>query len=167
LRRVLETFPTQVRLRLVGFQLPTAGPAVRAQLGALDPNVADIAHVEWVPHGERYLVEVGKFDIWVAPYQDTAFNRAKFPTKALEAGFWGIPLVTSQIRPYEEWFSTVHEADHPRLVSEYMPHEWSRQLRQLIERPELRRRYGEAARSRAALLSLQEVGRQWEAALFG
>lgn len=43
------------------------------------------------------------FDVWLAPYRDTPFNDAKFPTKALEAAFLGIPLIATGIRPYREW----------------------------------------------------------------
>lgn len=155
----------KVRIRLVGFQPQAAGPEALKHLVNQDPERVDIAYAEWVPHGHPYLSAVGQFDLWVAPYHATPFNEAKYPTKALEAGFWGIPLVTSDIRPYAEWFSTMHQADHPRLVSEYVQHEWGRQLGLLLRDAGLRRRHGEAARSRAAAYSLQEVGRQWEAAL--
>lgn len=170
LSRALTRYAGKLRVRLVGFD-PAAAPDGfrRAMTHPADSPAgqADVAHVEWVPHGERYLTTVAMFDIWLAPYHGTAFNQAKFPTKALEAGFWGIPLIASDITPYQEWFARTHQSDHPKLVSEYVPHEWSRQLSRLIESPELRRRYGEAGRSAAAAFSLQEVCRQWESVLLG
>lgn len=161
LGRILRLFgPERVRLRLVGFQPQAASREVLRHL----EDAGDVSHAVWVPHGDRYLAAVGAFDIWVAPYRNTPFNAAKFPTKALEAGFWGTPLVASDIRPYHEWIDNGQDGF---LVSEYTPHLWSRHLRQLVESAELRRKLGEASRSRAAAYSLQEVGRQWEAALFG
>jgi glycosyltransferase involved in cell wall biosynthesis len=160
LGRIVTKYGDKVRLRLVGFQPQAASETVRRHLEVS----GDIAHAEWVPHGDQYLAAVAAFDIWVAPYHNTAFNHAKFPTKALEAGFWGIPLVASDIRHYAEW---IEHGQSGYLVSEYTPHLWSRHLCELIESPELRRKIGEASRSRAVSYSLQEVGRQWEAALFG
>jgi len=170
LSRALTRYAGKVRVRLVGFNPQVAPEGFRRAMTHLADSPAgqaDVAHTEWVPHGDRYLSAVGMFDIWLAPYHNTAFNLAKFPTKALEAGFWGIPLIASDITPYQEWFAGTHQGDHARLVSEYVPHEWSRQLGRLIESPELRRRYGEAARSAAAAYSLQEVGRRWESVLLG
>jgi hypothetical protein len=46
----------------------------------------------------------------LAPYQGTPFNNAKFPTKALEAGFWGTPLIASDIRPYRGGSTTARMA---------------------------------------------------------
>ena len=151
-----------MRLRLVGFQPAGAGPETRKALGQLADDGFDVMHTEWVPHGDPYLVEVAKFDIWVAPYHATPFNEAKFATKALEAGFWGIPLIASDIRPYREW-----GGDGLDLVDEYRTHGWSRSLRNLIEDSDWRRHRGEAARSQAARYSMQEVGRQWEGAILG
>jgi glycosyltransferase involved in cell wall biosynthesis len=170
LSRALERYAGKLRVRLVGFDSAAAPDGFRRAMThpADSPaGQADVGSVEWVPHGNQYLAAVAMFDIWLAPYHNTAFNRAKFPTKALEAGFWGIPLIASDIDPYAEWFARTHQADHARLVSEYTPHEWSRQLCALIESPELRRRYGEAGRSAAATYSLQEVGRRWESVLLG
>ena len=157
LGRVLRRHTDRVRLRLVGFQ-PQRLP--RDVLKHLEIPGADVAHVEWVPHGDHYLTAVGAFDLWVAPYRDNAFNRAKFATKALEAGFWGIPLVASNIQPYRDW-----GGDGIALVPEHLPHEWGRQINRLINDATLRRKVGEAARSAAAPYSLQEVGRQWERVL--
>jgi glycosyltransferase involved in cell wall biosynthesis len=98
----------------------------------------------------------------VAPYRPTPFNQAKFPTKALEAGMLGIPLVASAIRPYADWIT---QEENGFKVLDSAPWMWSRCLRRLIQSPDLRRRIGEAGRSRAAQNILQEIGRQWESVL--
>lgn len=165
LAKAAVTYRGKVRLRLVGFNPAAASPAILKPLDEAIQAGADVAFADWVPHGDQYLSAVAAFDLWVAPYRATPFNEAKFATKALEAGFWGTPLIASDIRPYYEWLARTHQADHPRLVSEYAPHGWSQQLRALIEDPALRRRYGEAARSAAVPYTLQEVGRRWEAVL--
>ena len=117
---------------------------------------------EWVTHGDPYLAAVGEFDIWVAPYHSSAFTEAKFPTKALEAGMLGIPLIASDIRPYREWIT---HGENGFLVRE--PHEWGKYIKRLVDEPALRRTMGEKARSRASQNIMQAVGRDWERVLFG
>lgn len=100
------------------------------------------------------------FDIWVAPYRDIPFNQAKFPTKALEAGFLGIPLIASAIRPYEEWI------DHG--VTGFLvrqPHEWGKYLKRLVDDVDLRRSMGLAARAKASAHVMQGLAPDWERAL--
>lgn len=149
--RASETLGT--RTLLIGV------PARYAQQAGIGGMVA--CH-EWVQHGEPYLGAVGSFDIWLAPYHDSAFNEAKFPTKALEAGMLGIPLVASDIRPYREWIT---HGENGFLVRE--PHEWGKYLKRLVDEPALRRTMGEAGRARAARNIMQAVGRDWERVLFG
>lgn len=167
LGRALESFPDKIRVRLVGFN-PDAAPDGFKRAMTHEANSpagqADVRHVEWVPHGDQYLMATAMFDIWLAPYLNSNFNRAKFPTKALEAGFWGIPLIASDITPYRSW---IDHGQNGFLVSQYTPHLWGKHLRELIESAELRRRVGEASRSRAAAYSLQEVGHRWASVLLG
>ena len=113
----------------------------------------------WKTPGREYISHVAGFDIWLAPYRDTPFNRAKFPTKALEASVFGIPLIASAIRPYAEWIT--HDVDG-FLVRR--PHEWGGYLKALVQDPDLRERIGLAARAKASGHILQEVGLQWEKA---
>lgn len=109
---------------------------------------------------DRYLATChDRFDIWVAPYRDIPFNRAKFPTKALEAGFLGIPLVASAIRPYEDWI------DHG--VTGFLvrqPHEWGRYLKRLVDDRDLREQMGLAARARASANVMQGLALNWQTA---
>ncbi|MBO0654227.1 glycosyltransferase family 4 protein [Streptomyces triculaminicus] len=114
----------------------------------------------WVPDQNHYLQAADEFDIWVAPYRDIPFNRAKFATKALEAGFLGIPLIASDIEPYRQ------AVDHG--VTGFLvrrDHEWGRYLKQLADDPELRQSMGMAARARASGSILQALNQQWEKAL--
>lgn len=147
INKALDSHP-DVRLRVVG--LPEA----------LLPRRLKVEAAAWVSPNEAYLEAVSSFDIWVAPYRDTVFNRAKFPTKALEAGTLGIPVVASDIRPYREWITPGVDG---MLIAR--DHEWTRALQTLITQPDKRREIGEAGRSRAARNILQEVGKQWESAL--
>lgn len=143
----------KARLSFVG--LPRSHPGLH-QLGARH----EVIWSEWVAPIERYHSAVSQFDIWVAPYRSNSFTEAKFPTKALEAGFMGIPLIASDIGPYREW-----ESEGILRVRESW--EWGRYLKILVDSWEPRRRLGESARSRAARNILQDVAGQWEEVLFG
>jgi glycosyltransferase involved in cell wall biosynthesis len=114
----------------------------------------------WQPPGNKYLGYTALFDIQVAPYLDTPFNQAKFPTKALEASFAGIPLIASDIRPYREWID--HGVDGFLVRDD---HEWGMYLKMLVDDPDLRERIGLAARAKASSHTLQTVGRKWEEAI--
>lgn len=153
--------------RLVLIGIPENHPALsdlaRRQFGA----GADVRLIPWVAAGEQYLRAVGELDIWVAPYRDTEFNRAKYPTKALEAGFWGIPLVASDITPYRARAGATVLTSGVMLVNEHRPWEWGKALKHLVDDAHLRRRMGEAARSAAAPYSMQQLGSTWERVLFG
>jgi glycosyltransferase involved in cell wall biosynthesis len=114
----------------------------------------------WVENFGHYLQAVSEFDVWVAPYRDIPFNRAKFPTKFLEASILGIPLVASDIEPYR---AVIRHGENGFLVKR--EHEWGRLLKQLADDPELRQRIGMAARAEASGSILQAINRQWETAL--
>ncbi len=136
--------------------LRDAGIELTKQVGA----------IRWEQHGLPYLRRVSQFDIWIAPYERTPFNLAKFPTKALEAGFHGIPLVASRIEPYLRWDApdgcTQETALHVRH-----PAQWAAHLERLIGDAEMRRRLGQNARSRAAHNISQVMNLRWEQVLGG
>ncbi|MFI1166576.1 glycosyltransferase [Streptomyces sp. NPDC020801] len=144
--------PDGVHVRLVGIGAEQAmGLGLRGrQIGALG----------WVERVEHYLQAVGEWDIWVAPYRDTAFNRAKFPTKFLEASILGIPLIASDIEPYRR---VIRHGENGFLVR--YEHEWGKYLKRLADDPGLRQRIGMAARAEASGSILQAINVQWEAAL--
>jgi glycosyltransferase involved in cell wall biosynthesis len=116
----------------------------------------------WVASQQEYLQRAAEFDVWCAPYRDIAFNRAKFPTKALEAGFLGIPLVASAVGEYR---SAVVHGETGFLVPPGQEHLFGRYLKQLVDDQGLRQRMGLAARARASGSILQALNQQWEAVL--
>lgn len=116
----------------------------------------------WLPKWEDYAAQVYTFDFWAAPYRDNQFNRAKFPTKALEAGFFGIPLVATALPGYEEFIT---HGVNGFLVPPGQEHLFGRYLKRLADDADLRQQMGEAARARASQNILQGLGPVWEAAL--
>jgi len=123
-------------------------------------TVPGMRHTSWV-QTERYL-EAIEFDVWVAPYRHTVYNGAKFPTKALEAAFLGIPIICSDTDPYVQFvrhgvtgFIARTEAD------------WHEYIRMLISDADMREEMGEAARQQAAEHTVEKYAHLWESVLFG
>jgi glycosyltransferase involved in cell wall biosynthesis len=144
--------PGGVVVRLVGIDVQQAmGLGLKGrQIGALG----------WVERIEEYLHRVAEFDVWCAPYRDTAFNGAKFPTKWLEASVLGIPLVASDTPAYR---AVIRHGENGFLVRR--EHEWGRYLKQLADDPGLRQRIGMTARGEASGSIMQALHHQWEAAV--
>ena len=118
--------------------------------------------IEFIHEPDRYLSELRRIDILLAPYRSTAFTEAKFPTKALEAGMLGIPLIASAIRPYAEW---IEHGVNGFLVPNNKQYEWGRYTSALIQDATLRRKMGLAARARASANTMQGyLGEAWETA---
>lgn len=155
-----RTFPNAnlaVRFKFVGLHHDHI-PRWVHELGETVP----VEILEWAWPNGRYLSEVSAFDIWLAPYRSNKFVDAKFPTKALEAGFLGIPLLASDIRPYQEWAT-----GSPILIDEAKPWGWSHHIKNLVESPALRQAEGEKARSESSRNILQSLVFQWEEVIFG
>lgn len=144
--------PGGVQVRLVGIDARQAmGLGLKGrQIGALG----------WVERIEHYLHAVEEFDVWCAPYRDTAFNRAKFPTKWLESSVLGIPLIASDTPAYR---AVIRHGENGFLVR--YEHEWGRLLKRLCDDPELRQRIGMTARGEASGSIMQALHVQWQAAL--
>lgn len=139
-------------VRLVGI---TAQDAVqRARLTA-----RGIGACGWVANIPQYHAQCAEFDVWVAPYRDNAFNRAKFPTKALEAGMLGIPLIASDIRPYRDWVE--EHGDDCGVILVESEQDWGKHLKALVEDADYRQAMGLAASSAAATHTLQSLGGRW------
>lgn len=155
LRRVAEyPRPGGVRVRLVGIS-----PEQAVANGAHGERVGTVG---WLDDFGVYLQAVGDFDVWVAPYRDTLFNRAKAPTKAIEAGFLGIPIVASAIEPYT---AAVTHGGTGFLVEPGREHLFGKYVRMLVDNPGLRQRMGEAARDWASQFIMQSLNKQWEQVL--
>lgn len=142
--------PGGVMVRLVGIAAEQA-----MQLGLRGRQVGALGWVERIDH---YLHAVSEFDVWCAPYRDTAFNRAKFPTKWLESSILGIPLIASDVEPYRR---VIRHGENGFLVRR--EHEWGRWLKRLVDDPELRQRVGMAARGEASGSIMQALHHRWEA----
>lgn len=144
--------PGGVLTRIVGIT-----PERAMELGLRGRSVGAMG---WVPNVEHYLQACSEWDVWCAPYRDTAFNRAKFPTKWLESSVLGIPLVASDVEPYRR---VIRHGENGFLVR--YEHEWGRYLKLLVDDPELRQRIGMAARGEASGSIMQALHVQWQAAL--
>lgn len=152
LRRFLDRHP-RVELHTIG--LPAhhiAGVGLRHERVRCTPHI---------PDPQDYLKAVD-FDVWVAPYRPIAFNRAKVPTKALEAGALGIPIVASDIRPYRQH---IRHGETGLLVGR--DHDWDTALHHLVTDEEARARMGAAARAQAADHTIEKIAPLWERALSG
>jgi glycosyltransferase involved in cell wall biosynthesis len=137
------------------------GPTVREARGA-GVRHPRISTTGWLSGWGAYASMAYEFDVWLAPYPDTVFNRAKFPTKALEAGFFGIPLIASDVGAYREWIT---HGVNGFLVAVGQEHLFGRYLKQLVDDPALRQSLGIAARARASQNILQGLALRWEDAL--
>ncbi len=84
-------------------------------------------------------------DIFIAPLENTLFNRCKSGLKFLEYSALGVPGVYSQLDPYQE---LVTHGENGFLAAD-LP-EWGDYLRRLIVDPELRLRMGRAAKATVA-----------------
>lgn len=146
--------PGGVMVRLVGIT-----PQMAIEHGAHGTRVGALG---WVPTTEEYLERCREFDVWVAPYRDMPFNRAKFATKALEAGFLGVPLVASAVGEYRD--AVVH-GETGFLVPPGQEHLFGRYVKQLVDDAGLRQRMGLAARARASGSILQALNQQWDAVI--
>ncbi|MFE9391720.1 glycosyltransferase family 4 protein [Streptomyces sp. NPDC006784] len=152
--------------RIVHYPRPGGSTVVRLvgispqQAIATGLRGAGLGALGWVRDFGRYLAAVSGFDIWCAPYRDTAFNQAKYPTKFLEASTLGIPLIASDIEPYR---AVIRHGETGFLVRR--EHQWGHYLKQLADDPELRKRIGMAARAEASGSILQAINQQWQQAL--
>jgi glycosyltransferase involved in cell wall biosynthesis len=141
--------PGGVMVRLVGI-----GPEQAMALGLRGRQIGALG---WVQRVEHYLQAVEEFDVWCAPYRDTAFNARKFATKFLEASVLGIPLVASDTEAYRR---VIRHGENGFLVK--YEHEWGRLLKRLVDDPELRQRVGMAARGEASGSIMQALHVQWQ-----
>lgn len=152
IRKVLDSYNGQVTLKLVGITLEEA-----KSKGLTGPHITATG---WVPEVPKYLRECMDFDLWLAPYRPTPYNQAKFPTKALEAGMLGIPLLSSDITPYREWVMEKGSECGVQLVTN--DHQWSRYIRQFVQDPALRQQFGLEASAAASGHVLQSLAGTWE-----
>jgi glycosyltransferase involved in cell wall biosynthesis len=99
------------------------------------------------------------FDIGLAPLAKTPFNESKSHIKALEYMALGIPVIASDLAPYNQ---LVRHGVNGFLVRQ--PHQWRSYLRQLINDPSMREEMGRNGKQTAAKWTIQEGWRLWEKA---
>lgn len=96
------------------------------------------------------------FDIGIAPLTFNAFNRSKSAIKALEYAALGIPVIASDVEPYQAF---VIDGVTGFLVSK--DHEWEARLRDLTHDHELRETMGAAAKEHARKWSIDVGWKLW------
>ena len=142
LREVLRAYGGRVRLELVGGIADAA--ALRAFDGlpvrGLEPSSVDY------PEFIAWLRETARWDLAIAPLEDTLFTRCKSDLKFLDYGALGIPGVFSRMPVYA---STVRHLETGYLA-ENTPEAWSAGLRQLLDDDDLRSRIASNARDHVA-----------------
>lgn len=158
----LELIGSRVRRfcdRNAGVRVRTVGVWPR-DLASVGLRSDAVEYVGWRTPGEEYLRACQGFDVWLAPYRSTEFNRCKAATKAIEAAALGIPIIASAIEPYERF---VEHGVTGFLVRR--DHEWDGYMRQLATDIDLRTAMGKAARDKARSNTIESIAPQWEAAM--
>lgn len=95
--------------------------------------------IGWMPI-EYYPAVVAQFDINLCPLESNLFNLSKSPIKFMESAALGIPSVCSPI-VYGNWVT--HQRTGFLAQGE---DEWLRYIERLVDKPQLRREIGRAAR---------------------
>jgi glycosyltransferase involved in cell wall biosynthesis len=145
--RMLANNP-QIDLHFVGFDFSPLLGEHRGQCRRTNWN-DDVGH---------YYRNID-FDIAIAPSADIPFNRSKTPLRALEMAALGIPIVASNLPPYDDFVQ--HDVTG-FLVS--TQREWEDAIQTLIKEPALRQKMGAAAKEQAAELTIEKNWHLWEAA---
>jgi len=96
------------------------------------------------------------FDIGLAPLVPSQFNRSKSAIKALEYAALGIPVIASDLAPYQPF---VIDGVTGFLVSK--DHEWEARLRDLTHDHAMREQMGAAAKAHARKWSIDEGWKLW------
>lgn len=96
------------------------------------------------------------FDIGIAPLIPNQFNRSKSAIKALEYSALGIPVIASDVEPYQAF---VIDGVTGFLVSK--DHEWEARLRDLTHDEGMRLEMGAAAKQHARKWSIDEGWKLW------
>lgn len=127
-------------------------------------NWSQVIHEPWkqINDHEREYYEAIDFEIGIAPVRDTVFGRSKSALKPLEYNARGIPVIASDVKPYQEY--VVH-GENGFLVKQ--PHEWAKYISLLAGNPDLRQEMGEKAKVHASAWTHQNNWQRWEKAYEG
>lgn len=124
-------------------------------------NWDQMIYADWkqINDCEREFYKAIDFEIGIAPLRDTVFGRSKSAIKALEYNARGIPVIASDVKPYQEY--VVH-GENGFLVKH--PHEWDKYLGLLAKNPDLRQEMGEKAKVHASAWTHEGNWQRWEKA---
>jgi len=128
-----------------------------------DGDTGRVGSTGYITEHDEYLKALYTFDVMLAPYRSTPFTEAKFPTKALECGFLGIPLIASAIGPYSDWLGS--EGKYGFRISQ--DYQWEKAIRSYAGMPAVRQMVGENARANAAHYIMQSLGLKWASLIEG
>lgn len=105
---------------------------------------------------EDYPGHLARFDVGVAPLNNSRFNRAKSWLKPLEYSALGIPWVASDLPEYSELAQR-----GGGIVVPNKPKAWTAAVRRLLQDDAYRVEMGQAARANAAEFTIEEHAWRW------
>lgn len=158
LRRVANHWHRDVELHTIG----VTRAALFETIGSL-PGMT-VRCTDWINGTAQYL-RANDFDVWIAPYRDTPFNRAKVGTKALEAAFLGIPVIATDLPGYRD---LIDDGQSGVLIPARgdVTGAWVDAITHLLEDPLARERLGAHARQHVAPQhTIEGYTDLWETAL--
>jgi hypothetical protein len=128
-------------------------------LGGLpvDPTRIDI--MRWTKDLDAHYKRITKFDIGLAPLQDTKFNLSKSGIRAVEYMALGVPGIYSGVPAY----AAVVEDGVTGLVARSSD-QWRKHIHDLVNDPARRVEIGDRARKAARAWTFEERAAAWEAA---
>jgi glycosyltransferase involved in cell wall biosynthesis len=107
-----------------------------------------------VPY-DTYPVMLQMSDIWLAPLEDTVFNRAKSDIKLVDAAAAGIPFLASSLPQYIPW----GKEGGSGIASD--PKDWQDNLDILVDHPSLRKHLGMVGKKRSGWRESEVYGSLW------
>jgi glycosyltransferase involved in cell wall biosynthesis len=117
---------------------------------------ADNEFHDWKRNLDEYYLVLTTYHVAICPLADDMFNRSKSPLKALEASALGIPVIASDVRPYQDF---IIDGETGFLIRR--EHEWARALRALANDEDMRLEMGAAARRHAAQFATPARAKDW------
>lgn len=160
LRAVLRRHQGAVVFQLVG---GVSNPAVLRAFDGLPFEVLQVPReqVEY-PNFVRWMVANTRWDLALAPLEDTFFNRYKSDIKFLDYSGWGLAGIYSQVPLYAQSVRHLETG----YLAENTPTAWQETLERLIADPALRARMASQARAEVlATRSLAHCAPAWREAI--
>lgn len=139
LRRVLRAHRGQVEMQFIG---AVADRGTAQLFAGLPVRFLEVGANDDYPDFVRWMREHARWDLAIAPLEDSAFARCKSDIKFLDYSALGIPGVYSRVPSYA---SSVQDGQTGLLVNNNVD-EWTDALRSLIADESLRRHLAERAR---------------------